>query len=276
MNKFVWIFMQRYDRISKKTDGGDKMANKLRSIFAAVITVVLLLLCGCTESTGENTDFENKIIAVKQYSTVSYAAAEYTQRGAVLEEYESVTDCIRALEAGKCDYVITDEFTAQALTDADSALKIKDIPETVTRYVALFQRDSKLCTEFDESLEALAANGTLALIKNAALNSAHFEKSALTGENGSLIIGTDPIYPPFSFQNSSGEVEGIDIDTANEVCARLGYAAEFYIGSFDDLYAKLQSGEIDFIISANEYAAERTDVSSSQPYYELGYVLIGI
>ena len=40
--------------------------------------------------------------------------------------------------------------------------------------------------------------------------------------NGKIVNALDPEYPPFSFIGSSNELEGFDVDVANEFAKRLG------------------------------------------------------
>ena len=47
-------------------------------------------------------------------------------------------------------------------------------------------------------------------------------------ESGKLRVATDPQYPPASsLDEATGEWEGFDVDTANELAARLGVEVEW-------------------------------------------------
>ena len=46
-------------------------------------------------------------------------------------------------------------------------------------------------------------------------------------EKGCLVIGVDDAFPPMTFLDESGQLTGLDIELAQEVCDALGIRAEF-------------------------------------------------
>ena len=88
-------------------------------------------------------------------------------------------------------------------------------------------------------------------------------------EAGVIVVSTDPAYPPQSFLNeSTGEYEGFDIDTALEIGERLGVEVEFIDPSFDAVVAGEWSGRWDMSVGSVTVTEERAEVLDfTQPYY---------
>lgn len=66
---------------------------------------------------------------------------------------------------------------------------------------------------------------------------------------GVLKFGGDPSYPPFVSVNDKNELQGFDVDIANEIAKRLGVRAEFINVKTDGIVPGLQSGKFEIGIS---------------------------
>ncbi|MDQ2689709.1 MAG: transporter substrate-binding domain-containing protein [Chloroflexota bacterium] len=88
-------------------------------------------------------------------------------------------------------------------------------------------------------------------------------------EAGTIVVSTDPAYPPQSFLNEeTGEYEGFDIDVALEIGERLGVDVEFTDPTFDAVVAGNWSGRWDMSVGSVTVTAEREEVLDfTQPYY---------
>lgn len=85
---------------------------------------------------------------------------------------------------------------------------------------------------------------------------------------GTLVVSTDPAYPPQSFLNDQGEYEGFDIDVAREIAERLGVEVEFTDPSFDAVVAGNWSDRWDVSVGSVTITEERMEVLDfTQPYY---------
>jgi len=79
-------------------------------------------------------------------------------------------------------------------------------------------------------------------------------------ERGRLRVGMDASFPPFEVVDAEGQVQGLDVDLAI---------------AFDGLHDALAGGEVDVLISALPYEAQRTqDVRYSTPYFVDGLVWV--
>jgi polar amino acid transport system substrate-binding protein len=93
-------------------------------------------------------------------------------------------------------------------------------------------------------------------------------------DEGRLIIGLDPSFPPFEATDGTA-VYGIDVDLANAVASELGLEADFIYFGYDGLYDALLSKQVDVLISALAIFPERTrDFSYSVSYFDAGQVLV--
>jgi polar amino acid transport system substrate-binding protein len=100
-------------------------------------------------------------------------------------------------------------------------------------------------------------------------------------ETGVIRVCTDPSWPPFEFiDERTGEIEGLDVDLASALAARLRpqgapIHAEMVPVGFDSLYDALQASRCDAVLSALPYEAERTeDVAYAISYFNAGMVIV--
>jgi ABC-type amino acid transport substrate-binding protein len=95
-------------------------------------------------------------------------------------------------------------------------------------------------------------------------------------KRGKIVVGTEPLFPPFEFYNEKGELVGFDIDLAKEIAKQLGVELELKTLSFEKLFSALiLTKEIDIIISAISVTPERTKfVAFSIPYFGSGEVFL--
>ncbi|MHB9033429.1 MAG: substrate-binding periplasmic protein [Anaerolineae bacterium] len=90
-----------------------------------------------------------------------------------------------------------------------------------------------------------------------------------------LRIGIDATYPPFESGNADGTLSGYDIDLAHALADAWQLQVQFVQIHFDGLYAALEAGKCDLVLSALPYDRTMTqDVLYSQAYLQLGQVLV--
>jgi polar amino acid transport system substrate-binding protein len=90
------------------------------------------------------------------------------------------------------------------------------------------------------------------------------------GEGKTLIMGTSPDYAPYEDidAKNGGEIVGLDIDIAKAIAAKLGYKLKIEPMDFNGLIAALQTGRVDFVMSAMSVTEERKkNVDFSNSYY---------
>lgn len=85
-----------------------------------------------------------------------------------------------------------------------------------------------------------------------------------------IVMGTSPDYPPYENidAKNNGEIVGLDVDIAKAIAKRLGYTLEIKSMDFNGLIAALQTGRVDFVMSAMSATEERKQtVDFSDVYY---------
>ena len=92
-------------------------------------------------------------------------------------------------------------------------------------------------------------------------------------QEGKLIVGISPDYPPFENLTTDGEIEGFDADVAKYIADKLGLELKFAQIEFDNIVTAVQTGQVDIGISAFTYDADR-DVIFTTSYVESGQAVL--
>jgi cystine transport system substrate-binding protein len=92
---------------------------------------------------------------------------------------------------------------------------------------------------------------------------------------GTLRIGVEGTYPPFNYQDESGNLVGFEIDFANALAAQLGVKAEFQPTKWEGILAALDSGRLDVVINQVTITPERRQkYDFTEPYTVSGIQII--
>lgn len=105
---------------------------------------------------------------------------------------------------------------------------------------------------------------------------------ALAGENlnkikssGTIRIGTEGTYAPFTFHDTSGKLVGFDVEIGEAVAEKLGVKAEFIEGKWDGLIAGIDADRYDAVINqVGITEARQQKYAFSEPYIASKAVLI--
>jgi polar amino acid transport system substrate-binding protein len=86
--------------------------------------------------------------------------------------------------------------------------------------------------------------------------------------NGTIVMSTDPQYPPQSSLKSDGTYEGFDIDVGSEIAKRLGVKITFQTPDWNLITAGSWAGRWDFSVGSMTITPQREKVLAfSKPYY---------
>ena len=127
------------------------------------------------------------------------------------------------------------------------------------------------------ALAALAALAASALVLGVAAPAAADSHSLFqtVKDRGSLQVGLEGTYPPFNYQNASGELVGFEVDFARALAGKLGVEAEFVPTKWDGMLAGLESKRFDAIINQVTITPERRKkYDFSKPYTISGMQII--
>ncbi len=92
---------------------------------------------------------------------------------------------------------------------------------------------------------------------------------------GTLRVGLEGTYPPFSYVDANGKLVGFEVDFANAVATQLGVKAVFQPTPWDGLLGALESGRVDVVINQVMITPERKKVYDfSDPYTISGIQII--
>lgn len=76
-------------------------------------------------------------------------------------------------------------------------------------------------------------------------------------ERGTLLVGLEGTYPPFSFQDESGKLAGFEVEFAQQLAQHLGVKASLKPTKWDGMLASLDSKRIDVVINQVTISDER-------------------
>lgn len=99
--------------------------------------------------------------------------------------------------------------------------------------------------------------------------------SFCSAENDYFVIGVDVNVPPMGFLGENGEVVGLDIDLANEVCKVMGKKLKVQPIDWDAKELELNTNKIDAIWNGMSYTPERNqNMSLTSAYMQNRQVLV--
>lgn len=92
---------------------------------------------------------------------------------------------------------------------------------------------------------------------------------ALAADSGSLRVGVEGAYPPFSSVGPDGQLKGFDIDIAKALCTRMKLECVLVQQDFDGLIPALKAHKFDAVVASMSITPERLKVVDfSNKYYQ--------
>jgi ABC-type amino acid transport substrate-binding protein len=90
-----------------------------------------------------------------------------------------------------------------------------------------------------------------------------------------LLMGTNAGFIPFEFLNEDEEIDGFDIELAEEIASILGMELEVLDMDFGGLILAVKNGQIDIAVAGITITEERLEsVNFSDPYYVAGQTIV--
>ncbi|MBM3189648.1 MAG: transporter substrate-binding domain-containing protein, partial [Chloroflexi bacterium] len=92
---------------------------------------------------------------------------------------------------------------------------------------------------------------------------------------GKIVIATDAAFPPMEFVDANKQIVGFDIDMMNAIAERMGLEIEYKNTAWDGIFAGLESGDYDAILSSVTITDERKQTYDfSDPYINAGQAVV--
>ena len=91
-----------------------------------------------------------------------------------------------------------------------------------------------------------------------------------TVEAGKLTMATNATFPPYEMTTDSGEIEGIDVDTAKAIAEKLGLELQIDDMDFDAALLSVQQGKADIVMAGVTVTNERKAVMDFSDSYATG------
>ena len=114
----------------------------------------------------------------------------------------------------------------------------------------------------------------LRILSVVALLLASFSSSVLAASK-SIKVATDATWPPMEMVDANKQIVGYDIDFLNAVAKEAGVAVEFKNTAWDGIFAGLDSGQYDAIISSVTITDERkAKYDFTDAYTSIGQILV--
>lgn len=89
-----------------------------------------------------------------------------------------------------------------------------------------------------------------------------------------VTIATDAPYPPFADFDEFGTVVGFDAELASNLMSRSGFEYEFVVTNYEGMLQSVASGEFDVALSALTRPDPQEGIRFTEPYLEVGQVLV--
>lgn len=235
------------------------------------VLCISILLCGgaCTSQEPVTEVTKTPVVATVSESGSLLAARDYCrENGYDIEELYNLTDCVVAVENGKYDYLICDEYDEAVLESF--ALSYVEECAYKSQYSLCFNSASgDLCEQFNTSVNELTNNGTIKRICDSYKGIGEYENAGTVG-NPLYILFPEGM-EGYSSLNDEGEAEGIEIDIITALCNNLGYTPVFISAQYDESFDLLANGEADLILGVDYNSILGEDYIMSQPYFTVSY-----
>ena len=115
-----------------------------------------------------------------------------------------------------------------------------------------------------------SASSTASSTASSAASSTSAAAELTTVEAGKLTMATNATFPPYEMTTDSGEIEGIDVETAKAIAEKLGLELQIDDMDFDAALLSVQQGKADIVMAGVTVTDERKAVMDFSDSYATG------
>ncbi len=233
--------------------------------FLTLIILTAILFSGCGIESRQITSVEDlKHARIGCWPECGYEfAARKVLPDAQYVYLDFVSDLVQNLKQNKIDaFVIAESYVENLkLEGVDVDYLPENLGDVPTSYIfAKNEKGQQLCAQMNEFLKQCEADGTLTALDQKWIHSDEtqrtFTKSKLSGENGTLKVGTDAASSPFVYLRGTEPV-GFEVELFDKFCATYGYDYEIKVELFETMLVDMASGKLDAALDAIEIMPER-------------------
>ena len=99
--------------------------------------------------------------------------------------------------------------------------------------------------------------------------------AAPAAEGKEYKVAMNAQFPPVESMNSSGQIEGFDVDVMNAIAKEEGFKVTYHQQAWDGIFASLKAGDNDILISGITITDDRKkEMLFSEPYYKITQVVL--
>ncbi|MDR0292812.1 MAG: transporter substrate-binding domain-containing protein [Oscillospiraceae bacterium] len=251
----------------------------MRRVFSIPLAILLLLApAACSGQGGKSVkspgDFPGAKIAVQVETTADDSISEMAENSSIdIKRYPVVTQCFNDLKAGRVDAVYVDNVVATFyMKDSTGFERIWVSSEAEPLGICLRKDSGELAAAIEAAVDTLYYNGKMTEFaqkhfgEDLSANIRHvteqpvipsFDRDSLFAA-GKLSIGCEVGYPPMEYTEEDGTTYvGFDIDVGAAVAELLGLDANVIHTAWEGIFAGLETGRYDCIISSVSITPER-------------------
>ena len=273
--------------LTKRLINNDTKHEK-RHQLSSIVILICLFTSLATNSMAQTTesqelpsiDFSHARLGVWTDGVAEYKTRELFPKAKYVQ-LDMVSDLVQNLIAGKIDAFLFARPLVLNIKQQGQPIEI--LPDILCYVPSSFvlpktEEGRQLCSQLNEFIASIKTDGTMDRLREKWIEGDEdgrtFTKSHLTGDNGTLIIGTGGDVVPFSYIKNN-QVTGYEIEIIDLFCAAYGYKYELKVLKFDALLSSLTMGSINMVASYMEWTKEReNNALFSDPTDDGAYVMV--
>jgi len=235
-------------------------------------------------------DLDGKKIAVQTATTSDDYVTKLLNEGTMTFEilrYEKVTQCYDELKLGRVDAILVDEVVAAGYTDVGKIVWKNSEGEPMGICLQKGNDDMTALVEslvdtcyFDGTMTALAdkyfPSDVTEGVRTVAAKPTLDLTKLKTITPGKLTVGMEVGYPPMEYLDKDGITKiGFDVELAKKFAELTGTELVIKNTAWDGIFAALEKGEFDMIMSSVSITPERqAKYNLTEPYIANSLVLV--
>ena len=208
--------------------------------------LIAFACCACGGYIKSRDDLSGKRIGVMADSS----SEPYAKLYGSVRSFSDKKALVNALKLGEVECLVLDSRSVNSVTRFAFLKKVKEPLAESHMKIAVANENPDLVNDINRAITYFAEEGILKNIINAHYNGKTF-KSSYSDENSDahvlkVVLGGD--FGPYKYYDEEGNLAGIDVDLAREICAYLGLRVEFIEVSGSKLVDKVEKGEAHFAL----------------------------